>query len=815
MASDSALTSGNFDEGTYLKYALHVSSMETEQQRLGRCIESVEAELAELVSQCHGPLIDDLQNIEKASHLVQGVKSSVTTLQHGAQRLAHTIEAPCAEVEERVKQLANIMKCVEMLRHIQRFLSLVGKLWDAMEGDVLRAARTLREIEDVLSDCDLTNITVVESYMDTVKNASTAIRTKAHELLKAAVASNNSVDCGVALQVFYTLDTLPKIISGIVADKRKEAKMSTLRELELASIMEVLAAEKKANDTQRVKELVFSRIEMALKGIVSHANALSLLWKSAHRKRDPLTQQVFATALYPEDADLLKEFWSSVAAQLAEKLKKLTGPKSGVHKLMVGEFPRYHRLLTTFGAAMMDFMRDTQRDLNASDAQLGSLTVQDLLGDWLNGVLGDVQTDFAAETEKKVRDKLQLAKSRIQSETPQGAAIVTPQNISMAVHKHAALPEQVTTIAEATKPFLKYITQELHANRREYIVLSIWLRIVKDCLKDLHGKMSSALTRINQPEVPTISNSMTGGAVFHVAIANAASLCSTEIASSLSLQNVHSADGRVGDATGSGSSLGDSVEATVRQLHDQAAAFAELSESVLKPFFSAATTSLSSLVVNFVQDELEGSNNMQMIEQRLHHFVSHYALLFDRTTSAEAMRQQLALGILKRFSAAACTVRPLSESLQGSIVRNLLELQTQVLAPLTNLERNKDAQKLTNALRNMFVLDVTSLRDQLTDQLLPRLHPVLILLHIFQRVDVMKLVSIHTLMRQSFEQFVEVVVKVMARPEASAGASIWEAASRCLRDFERRGDESTEDATLKKQVLQMAEMLQPHFLPSG
>ena len=290
MASDTALTNGSFEEKEYLKYAFHVDNMESEQQRLRRCLASVEAELHALVSQCHGPLIDDLRSIEQADKSLQAVRSSLVSLEQASQRLHQHIEAPCSDVEANVVRLKNFMKAVETSRSVAKFLSLVGKLKDTLAADdVLRAARYLREVEDVLAEADLRGIHVVEANLSVVTSAASTIRKEASDILRKSLSptSLNVPECGKALQVFYSLEALPKKVVEVLGEHKRNAMHLVLRELDVASITTLSsstgssvhhhqdpASGVQPPSTNSPKEALFFHIDSALSGVRSYAQSV-------------------------------------------------------------------------------------------------------------------------------------------------------------------------------------------------------------------------------------------------------------------------------------------------------------------------------------------------------------------------------------------------------------------------------------------------------------------------------------------------------------------------------------------------------------
>jgi hypothetical protein len=499
MISDAVLQNADFDEADYLKRALQLPSVEGEQARLSRCIEHIQNQIRVSIAENTEPLLQQVDSAIESERSVGLIRGSISSLSSSSQRLRHTIEEPFFQISAKLCEVRHAQEALECLRNVQRLLTIVPKLPELLTSDVARAARSLRDVEELLASGggQLHGIHVVDRQLDAVTRCSASIRSKAHELLKSSLIAHNQTELAVAIQCFFSLGTLARVASNVAAEHKREAVKVLVRELDPQAISNA------ATDGKQLCDLTFAKLEAVLSDIVHRNSAVLLLWKVMTKRKDPTTQEFFASAFEDGAQHLLTDYWNAVASQLAEKIAKLA-KRANIRAMIVAQYQRWFVTLRTF--------------CKSCEELFGVLGKPELVETLLTDFTKDVEEEFATLSLERLRDKVQHIVARIATSTPSGGAENIVLDIQVDLGR-PVLPSIVTSID--VKSVMKLISQDMTSHRQDQHTLTIVMRNAVVCLQQLKQKMSDAVQKLPLPPLPSVTGPPTATQVLHISMANA------------------------------------------------------------------------------------------------------------------------------------------------------------------------------------------------------------------------------------------------------------------------------------------------------
>lgn len=764
MFSDQQLLSADFDATAYLQHTLQLPTFDAEQQRLARCVDRVDNELRAAIADNAPGLIGSVATLNEAHVTVDDVQRSISAAQSSLTRLRLVIRDPYTHVQSAVTELRNSTAALEMMRAVSRFLSYTAKLRESVD-DPARAARLLRDIEEVLNDYDLAGIDAVDAELPLVSKASASVRTKALEMLRSAMAHRNHAELGLAVQCFASLGNLGKIFADTVTDRKRDTLTVIVRQLSSGAL-------------QGDDDAALAKLDGALQIVADHATSLAELWKALRRK-DASTQRPFIDIVREttDPASLLTDYWKSVAEHLTDQFHKLT-KMGALHAMLVAKFAHFYRHLSKFGVNMRDFFTAVHQCSNYEGAPASSQLNFD---QWIRNTVGDVEQRFVHAMNERQREKLTTFVTRLQASMPHGGADSTvvdvnadPKNTSNAAASTAA----ANALDAPTRALLKAINHELAANRPDEHALRLCLKSISGTLQQLVARSREASSKIPLAELPSIAVSVTAGQLFHISLANALTTITTDIQSAIALLPKQSEGTQSQTPSVETSSL--AVQSTLGEMD-------KLVKAVVAPFFDSATVALQKHVDDLFDPKAHAasSDRTAQLQSRVWHFATRFSMLFDRQAHGlEAAQKSLCMAVTARVIALTLLEQPSNRK----VVAKDLDGLAAALAPLHPLER---LGKLSRAHRHLVRLleddDIPDSSD--VRALAARGHPVVILLALLLRLEP-PAVEISTAMRMSRPEVVKLLLKPLMEGNVKGCAVMWQAATRtCLADvdaFEKR-----------------------------
>lgn len=723
MWNDSNLLAEDFDDNAYLRHSLHLPNFEVEQNRLNRCGEVVQQSIRALVSDNTEPLLTQVDAVSTAEKEISDFRSVVGNLGASMRRLKHAVEDPHAAIQSKVLELQRTMRVVETLRSLQRFLGLVQKLPELVAADVGRAARGLRDVEEILASNHLQGIDAAEKHFDTVTKLSASIRSKAHELLKSATSAQNQADAAAALQCFFSLGTLHKVVVNQIAEHKRELTKTIMRELDAQLIAQTIE-QGSSNDPNKTRDVVFAKLDLVCGEITHRVESTMLLWKILQKKKDPISHEPFHSAI-KDGSTLLSDLWSSVSQLVHERLCKLY--KRGSFFLMiVAEYPRFYSTLRALVSSIGDLV--------------GAIGDKDSGNRWLLLTVDEPEKRFIGLSQERHRDKMQQITIRLTTLIPTGGA--EGMHLDVAVDPaRPQLPSAVTALD--VKGLLKVFQQDVTAFRQDPHVLSLVLEQGVGSLQLLGQRLQEALTK---GQVAQLRSSFEGtaGQVFRLCVANAATNVYSDLSSVLSLLP---------------SENGPDVSKRVADLKKLLRTFQEMVHSVIAPYFMGAAEFLAGAIMESIDDF--GDAALQRLNTKVGSVVSRFVLLLDRgTPGLEDEESKLVEMLLRLTVAKSLLARPLDPMTVSHLQRCLAQIP-QVISTIPHLPTPS-----TNNWRNHIkALKMMIAASDSTDQFeahIASVNPVVLLLHLSQRIPLSCFPSVGRVAGQSDNQVVEIICEGLA-----------------------------------------------------
>lgn len=765
MWTDSSVLSDDFDETGYLRHSLHLPNFEAEQNRLNRCSEVVQQNIRALVTDNTEVLLAQVDAATKSEKSISEFRSTVSSLGSSLKRLKHAVEDPHTSIQASVNELQRTMRAVETLRLLQKFLNLVQKLPELVQSDVGRAARSLRDVEEILGSNQLHGIDAAERHFDSVTKLSAAVRSKAHELLKSSMTSQNQADAAAAMQCFLSLGSLHKVVANLIAEHKRELTKIVMRELDAQAIAQVIEQSSAPGESNKIRDVVFTKLDLVFGEVIHRLDSIMLLWKILQKKKDPISHEPFHSAIKDGPA-LLSDLWTSISQLLHEKLSKLY--KRGSFFLMiVGEYPRFYGLLRSLVNSVGDLIGAS------GDRESGQR--------WLLATTDEPEKRFVGLSQERHRDKMQQITVRLTTLIPTAGS--ESMHLDIAVDPaRPQLPSAVTALD--TKGLLKVLQQDVNAFRQDSHVLSLVLHQGIGSLSMLWQRLQEALSKTGVPQQQSLKNTFEGTAsqVFRFCIANAATSVYSDLGSILSLLPAES---------------GPEVNKQVIELKAILRTFQDIVHTIIEPYFAGACETLSVAVASVVNDVSGEDSGLQRFTVTVGSVVSRFVLLLDRSTPGlEDEENKLVESLLRSTLAASLLVRPLDPVTVSHLVRCLVQVP-QIVAtiphlptPSTNHWRNQ-----IKALKSMVAASEDSAQFEAH---IGSVNPIVMLLHLSQRIAMSSFPSIGRTSGLGDRKVVEAVCDALIGSSIDARKLVLEWVGKGFREYESVSLGGSDEANLRR-----------------
>ena len=301
-------------------------------------------ELGERVSDKYETLLANVN----ATHAIEGklLRSNerVEALAQAVQRIEGQIAKPFNQLGESLEQYERMLESAELLRQVQRAVTQVKRLRDAMSPpvrtaaaassaaspapkpspaaarrvDLPKAATAMHELETIFAAADLSGVSVIDTELAFIRESGVSIRSQATTMLQSGLSEQSPAQMGAALQVFFNLHELPEAAIHAATEVASGLKAAVASAFD-ASVFGVDAAIKAAGGGGVLgdlgatsqskngmppssvhgswKQTLWTRAEGVGEALYVAALRLADLQKVIVKKRDPLTHVLFAALI--------------------------------------------------------------------------------------------------------------------------------------------------------------------------------------------------------------------------------------------------------------------------------------------------------------------------------------------------------------------------------------------------------------------------------------------------------------------------------------------------------------------------------------
>ncbi|KEG10891.1 putative conserved oligomeric Golgi complex subunit 5-like [Trypanosoma grayi] len=795
MFTDSMLMSPDFDEEAYLRYALHASNCQAEQARLASCAKAVREDVHKILSENAEDMVQQVTAACRAQRDVAAVRQATSFLVQSTSRLRHTIQEPHRVINASITKLENTNAALNFLRNILKFIGLTTRLKSQLPHDLARAARTLREVEELMQSSSITGIEVVDARIEAVERAAVTIRTRAQEMLRRGDAQDAS-SVAVPLQCFFTLGNLPRVLSSLMTEQKREVIKSLMRDLDLQTMTDEInhGDNSSANDiSARTRDVFFSRLQSALTNTTQHTQVVVAVWRVLVKKLDPVTHTPYLSVV-ENPTSALGDYWHLVTEKLRERLQAAQ-KRPNFLAVMAADVLQYRNLLHTFLGNMrglldvldrlmeMDAaaMKRAGRPSSPVNASPGG--VEQVKRTWLSQVTQEVNERFAAHITDRHRERLHHILSKLPSIIPTASS--RPVVNAVVDLDRPQVPAAAYVLD--TRGYTAMATQDVTSYRQDPHTLSIVLECILQCLAAFMQPVTEAMSKWPLPPLPSVSGDPTGPQMLHICVSNACTLLSNDLVSMLASLpeeelfaedrvtgrwlsgGMRRTDQEKGSRDETASNARENVMEKHRQLSELADKLKSISKNTLDPFFSSASVLLLGCVSMCVDGSLgQEAAGVRQLQSQIRHFMSHFYYLFEpQTPTLDENVRRITDSLLARLIVTVTLVCPYTTGKKQHVVGCLQQVSRVVLSfgpTNTHGTMGRSTMSLKGQLHQLTVWyelseDVSEKSREEWHTFLAMLPPVVARLLLLQRVpqNPAKGNKPHVAMGVTSESFVEIV----------------------------------------------------------
>jgi hypothetical protein len=670
---------------------------------------------------------------------------------------------------------------IDILRNLTRFTGLLTKLKEheaqTTLADLPRAARTLRDLEVMLSESDLTGIDIVDKNMEFIGKMSASVRTRTTDLLHKSLTAGNHSDLSVALQACYSLNTMSKVVQAVVAERKKEIHRVVTRELDPQVILKAISsAEGPGGETEgaRTRTIVLGKLELTLQHTSEQLCQVSSLFSVLKRKRDPTTQQLFWSVLQAEGdiaASLKDDLWEKTAAAVKDKIHRLC-KRPNIMLLFVSEYARVAHVFHKFIASLKEFFA------MVTNTEQGGNTLGQA---WVKEVLGDCEQRFVSDSMERLQERANALTTRLMQAIPKD-----PDHVAEAQIKIDA------------KAFGKVALQEVTILRSDAMLLPLVLKNIHVAVAGLQVKCKEAVALVKSPTLTQLTSAPSAGQAFHAAVHNVLAVLHYDITTIItSLPQELLEDPK------------SSLAVEIGQIHRDLHLIEQTCVGIFAPLCNAMITAVQKLIQqmhteDYAATPMPTSNGKYVaaVEGRVMHVAKRIFSLYEKDAWVTAQLSSAASKLLVYLCRMAVMVRPIHDEGRTRLVAELQHVGNSfsVLHPVEPLGKPYHEWK---SLRRVMFLTPAQLEvsPEVTNGVIA---PVTVIHLLFQRVPPTLLLSVHTKLKHTMHDYVEWLDELSRQGSL---AMVSEAVSKCILEYQGREDDSPEKSALIKCANTMASRL--------
>jgi hypothetical protein len=240
-----------------------------------------------------------------ADAALQRMSLAVRSLQSVAARVRAEVALPHAQVAAKTRQLRNVQRTVDLLRHVIHRLKLVQRLRAQLAADaggameLAKAARLLSEVAAADAEADLTGVAAADADADFLLAAGASVRERIDAALRAGLDALSQADVGSALQALHNLGELKSAVAAHVDASAAAVERALGAALDARKLTSGAGGARggggglAGGPAARVQEALWERLGEAVAALRRAGVQAWHLQRVLLKKRDPLTHELF------------------------------------------------------------------------------------------------------------------------------------------------------------------------------------------------------------------------------------------------------------------------------------------------------------------------------------------------------------------------------------------------------------------------------------------------------------------------------------------------------------------------------------------
>lgn len=434
-----------------------VLSVAQQLNKLGQAIAVLDAELQNQVLANHEDLLSQATWVDKLEGVLFTMQAHVQSLLSAVERLRGKIVEPFNRIETQTLVLARLHETSDLLRRVTRMQHLSRRLQSQMSSgtaspDFVKAANSLHELEQLMSDTDLSGLDVVAEDQRAVKVHRATVQRIATHTLSQGLQSNDRSQVGTAVQVFANLGILASAVETTSSQALSEVEKTAREALDI-SVPTNQDVGKRGGPGRA-----------ALPSPGSSGNLRTRLWANLERLfQDSIYTQCIQIELLQRILlehhskgfdDLSEKFWLNVTGLLAKILIERSQGSSFIKQALEGEYPKFLRVYLDLSKRLKD--RSQAIGLYAINRDVLSPFENAYLSRSVSRLLDPVHTMFSgdgAPSPDEIDSLIRTVTSELSvSLVDEGLSMVVARNVGKAVRLFCLKCEQgLVTGGEASQ----------------------------------------------------------------------------------------------------------------------------------------------------------------------------------------------------------------------------------------------------------------------------------------------------------------------------------------------------------------------------
>ncbi|XP_043213901.1 conserved oligomeric Golgi complex subunit 5-like isoform X1 [Amphibalanus amphitrite] len=351
----SRFLSADFDVNREASTLLQSAALSEQLAHITKGIALLDSEIADQVNEHYEDLLSQASGTGTLDDVLQTMLAKIQALLAAVERLRSRVEEPYLKIASQSVMLSRLHAACDMLRRLIRLQQLSRRLQAQLRGglrDITKAAKTLSELDETVSDVDLTGLEVYEREQRQIRAGRQSVEKQAAGLLQRGMESLNQSQVATALQVCHSLGSLQPTVDGLLTDTRDRLQTRLTDALRLESVLAASSGPGTAagrpgaaalpSNTVTFRAALWNNLERLADHIYGACAQIQHIHKVLSKKRDPVTQVCFIDEV--RSAQLMPLFWQDVTAMIRTEFVKAAERQTFIRQAFEGEYPKLVRL---------------------------------------------------------------------------------------------------------------------------------------------------------------------------------------------------------------------------------------------------------------------------------------------------------------------------------------------------------------------------------------------------------------------------------------------------------------------------------------